>query len=66
MNDRERLRLFDALLGEGVAIADGEAGSDNDLVRRWADKVHRARREYREACERELAVKAGLASKIAS
>ena len=66
MTDRERLRLFDALLGEGVAIADGEAGSDNYLVRRWADKVHRARREYREACERELQVKAGLASKVAS
>lgn len=66
MTDRERLRLFDALLGEGVAIADGEAGSDNDLVRRWALRVAHARLEYREACERELAVKAGLASKVAS
>ena len=64
MTDRERLRLAWALLDEALAIADGEAGSDNDLVRRWADKVHRARREYREACERELAVKAGLASKV--
>jgi len=46
MTDRERLRLFDALLGEGLAIADGEAGSDNELARRWATRVHAARRQY--------------------
>jgi hypothetical protein len=51
VQDRERLRLFDALLGEGLAIADGEAGSDNDLVRRWAVKVAAARLEYREDVE---------------
>lgn len=66
MNDRERLRLAWALLDEAVAIAEGEAGSDNDLVRRWALRVAHARLEYREACERELQVKAGLASKVPS
>jgi hypothetical protein len=52
MTERERLRLFDALLGEAIAIADGEAG-DTDAVRRWAAKVNRARLEYREDCERQ-------------
>lgn len=52
MKERERLRLFDALLGEGLAIADGEAG-DTETVRRWATKVSAARREYREWAEDE-------------
>jgi hypothetical protein len=52
MKLEERVRLFDALLGEGIAIADGEAG-DTETVRRWATKVAAARRQYREDVEQE-------------
>lgn len=50
MKAEERLRLFDALLGEGLAVADGEAG-DTETVRRWASRVAAARRQYREDVE---------------